>query len=142
MFGYWLYRVPNLSNSQHRFKVDVNAQQFHLTGGVLICKEENVNLIVVEGGKKAIKHYSRLLTKRINWRDDPDQDEGDSEDDSDDESKQHRGNGCSLVWQGVVARKAFSNFRFQECRTAATARKVMEAKGVVHYWDLVEKSAE
>lgn len=130
--------MPDLSNPQHRFKVDVNAQQFHLTGSVLICKDDNINLIVVEGGKKAIKHYSRLLTKRINWLDDPDQDE----DDEDDESKQRRGNGCSLVWQGVVARKAFSNFRFQECRTAATARKVMEAKGVVHYWDVVEKSSD
>lgn len=95
-------------------------------------------MIVVEGGKKAIKHYSRLLTKRIQWldsQDEQDSDAADSEDEADTE-----GNGCSLVWQGVVARKAFNNFRFQECRTAATARKVMEAKNVVHYWDLVEKS--
>lgn len=136
------YRVPDLSNPQHRFKVDVNAQQYHLTGGVLICKEDNVNMVVVEGGRKAIKHYTRLLTKRINWLGDAeDSDGGDSDDDDDENKQQRRGNGCSLVWQGVVARKAFGNFRFQECRTADTARKVMETKGVVQYWDLVAQSS-
>lgn len=128
--------MPDLSNPQHRFKVDVNAQQYHLTGGVLICKEDNINVVVVEGGKKAIKHYTRLLTKRIHWHGDAQ----DSDEDSDDEDGETKGNGCQLVWQGVVARKAFNTFRFQECRTAATARKVMEAKNVVHYWDLVVKS--
>ncbi|TYZ63283.1 hypothetical protein PybrP1_009072 [[Pythium] brassicae (nom. inval.)] len=136
-----VFRVPDLSNPQHRFKVDVNAQQYHLTGGVLICKEENANMVVVEGGKKAIKHYTRLLTKRIDWLGDADDSYGGDSDDSDDESKQRRrSNSCSLVWQGIVARKAFTNFRFQECRSVETARKVMEAKGVVQYWDLVVQS--
>lgn len=134
-------RVPDLSNPQHRFKVDVNAQQFHLTGGVLICKDDGLNMVVVEGGRKAIKHYTKLMTRRIDWLGD----KAGHEDDSDAEEGSGgaaKSNGCTLVWQGVVARKAFNNFRFQECRTAATARKVMEAKHVVHYWDLVEKSAE
>ncbi|KAF1335476.1 U4/u6 small nuclear ribonucleoprotein prp3, partial [Globisporangium splendens] len=136
-----VFKVPDLSNPQHRFKVDVNAQQFHLTGGVLICKEDNLNMVVVEGGKKAIKHYTRLLTKRIHWLTSSEHDDSDNESgNDDDDDAESKGNGCKPVWQGVVARKAFTTFRFQECRTAATARKVMEAKGVVHYWDLVEKS--
>jgi U4/U6 small nuclear ribonucleoprotein PRP3 len=130
-----LKRVPDLSNPQHRFKVDVNAQQYHLTGGVLICKDSNLNMVVVEGGKKAIKQYTKLMIRRIDWR-------GDREAEQASDSEGEGGNGCLLVWQGVVARKAFNNFRFQECRTTTTARKVMEAKNVVHYWDLVEKSAE
>uniref|UniRef100_K3W6M6 Uncharacterized protein n=1 Tax=Globisporangium ultimum (strain ATCC 200006 / CBS 805.95 / DAOM BR144) TaxID=431595 RepID=K3W6M6_GLOUD len=138
-----VFKVPDLSNPQHRFKVDVNAQQFHLTGGVLICKEDNLNMVVVEGGKKAIKHYTRLLTKRIQWLASSEHGDSDNDDsDNDDDDAESKGNGCKLVWQGVVARKAFTTFRFQECRTAATARKVMEAKGVVHYWDLVEKSTD
>ncbi|ETN04700.1 hypothetical protein PPTG_14507 [Phytophthora nicotianae INRA-310] len=134
-----LFKVPDLSNPQHRFKVDVNAQQYHLTGGVLICKDSNINMVVVEGGKKAIKQYTKLMMRRIDWNGAR---EAEQESDSEDEDAAKRGNGCLLVWQGVVARKAFNNFRFQECRTSATARKVMEAKNVVHYWDLVEKSAE
>ncbi|KAK1948446.1 U4/U6 small nuclear ribonucleoprotein Prp3 [Phytophthora citrophthora] len=134
-----LKRVPDLSNPQHRFKVDVNAQQYHLTGGVLLCKDSDINMVVVEGGKKAIKQYTKLMMRRIDWNGAR---EAEHESDSEDEDTAKRGNGCLLVWQGVVARKAFNNFRFQECRTTVTARKVMEAKNVAHYWDLVEKSAE
>ncbi|GMF21397.1 unnamed protein product [Phytophthora lilii] len=134
-----LFKVPDLSNPQHRFKVDVNAQQYHLTGGVLICKDSNINMVVVEGGRKAIKQYTKLMMRRIDWQGTR---EAEQESDSEDEDAAKRGNGCLLVWQGVVARKAFNTFRFQECRTTVTARKVMEAKNVVHYWDLVEKSAE
>ncbi|KAL4125568.1 hypothetical protein PRIC2_009150 [Phytophthora ramorum] len=134
-----LFKVPDLSNPQHRFKVDVNAQQYHLTGGVLICKDSDINMVVVEGGKKAIKQYTKLMMRRIDWQGAR---EAEQESDSEDEDAAKRGNGCLLVWQGVVARKAFNSFRFQECRTTVTARKVMEAKNVVHYWDLVEKSAE
>ncbi|TDH64975.1 hypothetical protein CCR75_008055 [Bremia lactucae] len=131
-----LFKVPDLSNPQHRFKIDVNAHQFHLTGGVLMCKDSNINMVVAEGGKKAIRQYTKLLMRRIDWNGAHEteviEDEGSIEPD----------NGCLLVWQGIVARKAFNNFRFQECRTSVTARKVMEAKNVVHYWDLVEKSTE
>lgn len=121
--------------------MDVNAQQYHLTGGVLICKDDNLSMVVVEGGRKAIKHYTKLMLRRIDWLGDK---ADNDEDDSDDEGAgaAAKSNGCTLVWQGVVARKAFNTFRFQECRTAATARKVMEAKHVVHYWDLVSKSGE
>ncbi|KAL3673824.1 hypothetical protein V7S43_001514 [Phytophthora oleae] len=134
-----LFKVPDLSNPQHRFKVDVNAQQYHLTGGVLLCKDSDINMVVVEGGKKAVKQYTKLMVRRIDWNGAR---EAEHESDSEDEDTAKRGNGCLLVWQGVVARKAFNNFRFQECRTTVTARKVMEAKNVAHYWDLVEKSAE
>ncbi|CAH0489532.1 unnamed protein product [Peronospora farinosa] len=134
-----LFKVPDLSNPQHRFKIDVNAQQYHLTGGVLLCKDSNINMVVVEGGKKAIKQYTKLMMRRIDWNGSC---AAGQESESEDEESPKRSNGCLLVWQGVVARKAFNNFRFQECRTSVTARKVMEAKNVAHYWDLVEKSAE
>ena len=66
-----LYRVKDLSDTQHQFKVDMNAQQNNLTGGVLMCKGEGgsgdqaVSLVVVEGGPKAIKRYTRLMLRRI-----------------------------------------------------------------------------
>jgi hypothetical protein len=28
----------------------------------------------------------------------------------------------------------------QECRTAGTARKVLEAKGIAHYWDMAMRA--
>ena len=44
-----VYRVRDLSNQAIKFKVDMNAQQYHLTGCVLLF--HNVNLVIVEGGK-------------------------------------------------------------------------------------------
>ena len=45
-----LFRVRDLSDKQHRFKVEVNAQESMLTGCVVICKSAGTNLVVVEGG--------------------------------------------------------------------------------------------
>lgn len=121
-----VFRVLDLSDPKIRFKVDVNAQQWHLTGGVLICAEERINMVVVEGGRKAINGYIKLMTRRIDWNSTVVEEKTNSEP-----------NECVLVWQGVVARPIFNSFRFQDCRTAITARKVMEAKNAAHYWDMV-----
>ena len=125
-----------MNNLKHRFKVDVNAQQWMLTGGVLICKEEPVNLVVVEGGKKAIKGYIKLMTKRIDWNGDLDA-IPEEEKEKKREEYSNGTNACALVWQGMIAKRSFNSFRFQDCRTASTARKVLEAKNVAHYWDMV-----
>jgi U4/U6 small nuclear ribonucleoprotein PRP3 len=49
-------------------------------------------------------------------------------------------NKCALVWSGITAKRAFKTFRFQECSNDVTARKVLEAKGVPHFWDMVVKA--
>lgn len=49
-------------------------------------------------------------------------------------------NRCDLLWQGIVARRTFSGFRFQECRTSSSARRVLEAKGVAQYWDMAVRA--
>ena len=43
-----VYRVKDMSNPAIKFKVDMNAQQFHLTGCMLLYQD--VNIIIVEGG--------------------------------------------------------------------------------------------
>lgn len=43
-----VYRVRDLSRPAIKFKVDMNAQQYHLTGCVLLYRD--VNLVIVEGG--------------------------------------------------------------------------------------------
>lgn len=66
-----LFRVEDLSNRSHRFKVDRNAQQLALHGICLVCdKKSGLNLpciVVVEGGPKAIKFYKKLMLRRIRW---------------------------------------------------------------------------
>ena len=66
-----VFRIEDLSNRSHRFKVDKNAAQLALHGICLVVdKKSGLNLpciVVVEGGPKAIKFYKKLLLKRIKW---------------------------------------------------------------------------
>merc|ERR1711871_903704 len=134
--------------------VDVNAQQFNLSGIVLLCESVGANLVVVEGGMKGVKKFIRLMLHRISWdKVDEDSennrngdmtmhgDNSDNEDETQDVDGAIRTTGgdnrCDLLWQGLVAKRSFHAFRFQECRTSMAARKVLEAKGVTHYWDMV-----
>ena len=154
-----VFRIRDLSSAKHKFKVDVNAQQFNLSGVVLMC--ENIvgnNLIVAEGGLKGIKKFIRLMLHRINWDavdtvenpdgngvEDIDETEINDADDLDrnvERLKSSSGgiNRCDLLWQGLVPKRCFQGFRFQECRTAPAAKKVLEAKGLVHYWDLMVRA--
>lgn len=151
-----VFRVRDLSSARHKFKVDVNAQQFNLSGAVLMCEKIGNNLIVVEGGLKGIKKFIRLMLHRINWdaveadENDDDEVEHENVDQIDIEEDVHKilkkssgvVNRCDLLWQGLVARKSFHAFRFQECRTDLAAKKVLEAKNLSHYWDLVTRADE
>lgn len=59
-FVFLACRVADLSNSQHRFKIDVNANQYNLTGVAVMGHK--LSVIVVEGGPKGIRKYKHLLT--------------------------------------------------------------------------------
>jgi U4/U6 small nuclear ribonucleoprotein PRP3 len=128
-----LFSVKDLANPKHRFKVDVNAQQYNLTGIVLICESASSNMVLVEGGKRGIRKFSRLMLHRIPWGNKKDDNElsgavpeaGDidnDEDESEDEDTLGAGSMpksavgsvyCKLLWQGFSAKKVFHSFRFQ-----------------------------
>ena len=60
-----VYRVHDLSNQAVRFKVDMNAQQLHLSGRLLLFRD--INIVVVEGGPKGLKKFKKLMMHRIKW---------------------------------------------------------------------------
>lgn len=79
--------------------------------------------------------------------DDENEDENDEDDQSEeaaDDSLNERENfdfasrRCDLLWQGVIPKRLFSGFRFQESKSPAVARKFLESKNVAHYWDMVQ----
>ncbi|XP_059297441.1 protein RDM16 isoform X2 [Lycium ferocissimum] len=127
-----VYKINDLSHPQTRFKVDVNAQENRLTGCAVIS--EGISVVVVEGGKKSIKRYGKLMLRRIDWAAavKKEDDEGEGEGEYEDKPL----NKCVLVWQGSVAKSSFHRFFVHECRTEAAARKVFADAGVPHYWDL------
>lgn len=148
-----LFLVKDMSHRYHRTKVDLNAQQNSITGGVLECQSSpELALVIAEGGPKAIKRYIRLMTVRMKWRGENmlegGADESDSEDEMMDGTASNEGdesavqkfnpnNSCQLVWTGMAVKRIFKSFVFQTCATSELARKVLEAKGVAHYWDQV-----
>ncbi|GAB5037769.1 u4 u6 small nuclear ribonucleoprotein, partial [Nannochloropsis oceanica] len=145
---------PAVELPKIRYKIDVNAQQSGLSGAVLSCRdpsfgEEGLHLVVVEGGPRSIRRFVKLMTRRIKWNaQDASKgggmeggEEGEESEEEEEEEGGAQGGGegegkCELVWRGVVAKPAFTGFKFQECRTLTTARKVFEVKGVVHYVDM------
>ena len=191
-----VFSVKDFNSLKHRFQVDVNAQQFFLSGLALLCPEEKMNMIVVEGGPKGIKKFIRLMTMRIKWCDasgdkslkveveeseqemhlemdakmdkDSDNDGDSSDNDSGDEElsdgdnnvetdidaanlNNYRMNGdttdmpqkdnrCDLLWQGIIPRRQFTGFKFQECNSSAAAKNMLDSKNTGHYWDMVMKA--
>merc|ERR1711957_905482 len=44
-----VFKIKDLANKRHLFKIDMNAQQFHLTGCCITCPGV-ANIVIVEGG--------------------------------------------------------------------------------------------
>jgi U4/U6 small nuclear ribonucleoprotein PRP3 len=90
-----LFWVKDMSHPYHRTKVELNARQNNITGGVLECENPNMACVICEGGPKAIKRYTRLMLVRMKWTgtDDDVEEEGDGgeeEKDKDGEPKIHK----------------------------------------------------
>lgn len=88
-----LFKVRNLKDPKNYFKVDKNAQQLYLNGFCIYTeklKEETgkhyPNLVVVEGGKVAVRKYKKLLLRRIKWSEKEEQ-----KDDEDSDSEEDQG---------------------------------------------------
>jgi U4/U6 small nuclear ribonucleoprotein PRP3 len=151
-----IFHVKDMSHPYHRTKVDLNAQQNFLTGGVLECQDPALAVVICEGGPKAIKRYIRLMTVRMKWMGPDDAIDNDDDDDGHEEEqdevdqdgnviaatpKFNPDNKCELVWQGMGVKRLFKGFVFQSCETSVQARKVLQQKGVAHYWDQVLQHA-
>lgn len=124
-----VFRVTELKNPQRKYKVDINAQQLFLTGCAVLYKD--VNLVIVEGGPKAIKKFKRLMLHRIKW-----EDEKDSDDEDEEAAAKKKTAPCVLVWEGTNKERNFSDWKFKLCPMQSTAREHLKKYGVEHYWDL------
>jgi len=162
-----LFRCGDLTDSQRRFKVDVTASQYNLTGCVMLFA--NCNVLIAEGGPRGIRKLKRLLLHRIKWTgadtenkdasSDEDEKYGGGGGDSDDEDQKkpvtsgtngapeekqptaassNKFGKCVLCWEGVLARRHFKSFRFENVRSEPLARKFLADKGCPHYWDMAK----
>ncbi|CAE6076384.1 unnamed protein product [Arabidopsis arenosa] len=120
-----VYKIDKkLSHPKTRFKVEMNAKQNILTGCCVMM--DKMSVVVVEGKRKAIKRYEKLMLKRINW--------GKADEEEDEEEEENGGNKCWLVWQGSVEKPSFHRFHVQECLTKSAAKKVFtDADSLTHF---------
>ena len=98
-----VFYVASLQSSQH-VKIDVNAQQLGLTGGVLICSAPDLPcaLVVVVFGPRAVKRFSALMNRRIDWADT-----------SELQGENYARNWAMEVCEGTTVRRNFAAFKFQ-----------------------------
>ncbi|CAJ1372035.1 unnamed protein product [Effrenium voratum] len=131
-----VFKIKDLANKKHLFKIDMNAQQFHLTGCCVACPGV-ANIVVVEGGPRAIKRYKKLMTRRIKWTEE--QADEDDEDEDQDEAAPRIQDHCVLIWEGVVKQRSFKNWKVTHVRNEPEARKLLNDRQAEHYWDMLAR---
>lgn len=133
-----VFRIENLSNGRHRFKINKNAEQFALTG---ICiHNPKFNLVIVEGGEHSIKHYRKLMLSRIDWTENVEPQDGAEVADVVEGGVDMAQNKCTLVWEGELKQRGFKKFTSEKCPTEAMAKERLERAKMEHLWTLARTS--
>lgn len=132
-----VFKIKDLANKKHLFKIDMNAQQFHLTGCCIACPGV-ANMVVVEGGPRAIKRYKKLMIRRIKWTEEQADDDDDDED-QDEVTAPKLQDFCVLIWEGVVKQRSFKNWKVTHVRNEPEARKLLNDRQAEHYWDMLAR---
>jgi len=134
-----VFKIRDMNNKRHLFKIDMNAQQFHLTGCCITCPGV-ANVVVVEGGPRASKRYKKLMMRRIKWGEDATkEDDDDGSDDDDAVTAPKLQDHCVLIWEGVVKQRNFKNWKVTNARSEAEARKTLADRGAEHYWEMLAR---
>jgi len=128
--------IKDFGHKLLRAKVDLNAQQYNLTGLVV---ERGLGkggwIVVVEGGPKGVNKFKRLMDVRIKWRGEGLEESSDEEESDDEEgegarrSKYNRDNVCRLLWEGGAPQRKFVGFAFKEAKSEGEAKNVLKEYG-------------
>jgi len=112
-----VFKMESITNGKTKFKLQKNAEQLALVGVGLVLPE-GPSLVVVEGGKRAIKFYKRLCLHRIDWT-------------------LEKGP-CSLLWEAEIKDSSFKNFKLIDCETEHHARKILSEHSVESFLNLLK----
>ena len=115
-----VYKFEHFSSAKIRFKVMKNASQLALVGVCLIPPASLPGVLVVQGGKRALKFFSRLVLHRIQW-----------------ESGK-----CEQVWTSEIKEANFFKFKLMNVDSEIDIKRILNRKGVGNYWDLVMNSSQ
>ncbi|KAH8698595.1 putative U4/U6 small nuclear ribonucleoprotein [Talaromyces proteolyticus] len=147
-----VYRIDNLANGRHRFKIAKNAEQMALTG--LCVMHPRLNLVIVEGGAHSINAYKKLMLNRIDWTENSGptpQREGSREslaswlnpEDEKGELQDLSSNTCILLWEGQQKARAFRKWLgARVCETDAAAKDTLSRAKMENFWTLAKSSKQ
>ncbi|KAF8189938.1 pre-mRNA processing factor 3-domain-containing protein [Mycena galopus ATCC 62051] len=158
-----VFKIKNLSDRAHRWKVRKNAEQLNLTG--LCIFNPHFSMVYVEGAAKFVKNYKRLMTHRITWTEaarprggedvvldnpNPDAEEGEGDgvaaaanaasgsgsraNEEGAATTSLEDNKCYLVWEGMLRDRSFSDFKPRSCPTDREAKELLGER-LKGYWD-------
>lgn len=140
-----VFKINNLSNGQHRFKIAKNAEQHALTGICVMHPKQN--LVIVEGGEHSIRQYKKLMLQRIDWTENSPtrikdgakanvlQDWLKAEDEKG-ELKDMTLNKCILVFEGEQKSRAFRKWGSKVCESDSAARDALQRSKMDNFWAL------
>jgi U4/U6 small nuclear ribonucleoprotein PRP3 len=141
-----VFKINTLANGQHRYKIGVNAEQLALTGTCIM--HPKFNLVIVEGGEKAINKYRKLMLDRIDWTENaPSRDrEGKRGQERDwllaenekGELKDMSLNECRLVFEGEEKARVFRKWGSKVCETDSEARDMLSRTKMENFWSLAK----
>lgn len=143
-----VYKIDNLANGKHRYKIGINAEQNKLTG---VCvMHPKMCIVVVEGGQHSIRNYEKLMEQRIKWseNDEPSRvKEGNREaleqwleaTDEQGELKDLSLNKCEPIFKGEEKRRAFWKWwGMRACETEAKAKEVLAKGHMDSFWNVAK----
>lgn len=119
--GYFttVYKVNDLNDGQHFFKVDMNAKQLNLVGIVLV--NPRFSLVIAEGSAKSIKFFKKLMTRRIKWQEL-------------NNGLDLANNQCNVVWEGELRELSFQKWSPMYTKDDEDAYRVLNKFGHENYW--------
>lgn len=142
-----VFKIDNLANGSHRFKIGKNAEQMALTGICVI--HPRFNLVIVEGGEHSIRQYRKLMLQRIDWTENSPTriKEGTKQEalanwlraeDEKGELKDMTLNRCTLVFEGEEKARAFRKWGSKVCETDSAARDALSRAKMENFWALAK----
>ncbi|KAH8597986.1 pre-mRNA processing factor 3-domain-containing protein [Bisporella sp. PMI_857] len=142
-----VFKINNLSNGAHRFKIGKNAEQMALTGVCII--HPRLCLVVVEGGEHSVRQYRKLMMQRIDWTENSPtrikegaraeglQDWLKAEDEKG-ELKDLTLNKCELIFEGEQKSRAFRKWGSKVCETDSAARDALTRAKMENFWTMAK----
>ncbi len=144
-----LVKLSEFPSKKQLYKIRTNAKQLYLCGFIGGHENNETKMIYVEGCELAISKFKKLISKRIDWSKEVDNEESDSNNNINDTENNNNTNTnniskrkieikCEILWQGLTKNKVFKRFKPFKAKNENEFRKFLHEKKLECFWGLVK----